>query len=109
MSQPCEKKSKCDIDLLRQISQVYTAVSFTLTTADDDLGKKIEPSAPKPSTRLKTIAQLAGKGIYTGVLMMPVLPFLQDNEENMRTLVKRAAKLMRDSLIVNLRFLFSTN
>ncbi len=80
-----------DMGLLQQISQVYTAVSFTITTADDELGKKIEPGAPTPSARLKAITQLAEKGIYTGVLMMPVLPFLQDNEENIRTLVKRAA------------------
>jgi DNA repair photolyase len=46
-----------DIDLLQQISQVYTAVSFTITTADDDLGKQVEPGAPKPSARLKAIEQ----------------------------------------------------
>lgn len=80
-----------DIDLLAQINQVYTAVSFTITTADDELAKKIEPGAPRPSARLKAIAQLAERGIYTGVLMMPVLPFLQDSEANIRDLVKQAA------------------
>ena len=80
-----------DIDLLQQISQVYTAVSFTITTADDKLGKQVEPGAPPPSARLRAIEQLAARGIYTGVLMMPVLPFLQDNEANIRDLVKRAA------------------
>ena len=80
-----------DMAIIQQISQTYAAVSFTITTADDELGKKMEPGAPKPSARLKAIEQLAAKGIYTGVLMMPVLPFLQDNEDNIRTLVKRAA------------------
>ena len=80
-----------DIDLLQQISQVYTAVSFTITTTDDDLGKQVELGAPKPSARLKAIEQLAGRGIYTGVLMMPLLPYLQDSESNIRNLVNRAA------------------
>ena len=81
-----------DIDVLQQISQVYTAVSFTITTADDELGKKVEPGAPKPSDRLKAIEQLAGRGIYTGILMMPVLPYVQDIEANIRELVNRAAE-----------------
>ncbi|MBE2222136.1 MAG: radical SAM protein [Anaerolineae bacterium] len=80
-----------DIDLLQQISQVYTAVSFTITTANDELGKQVEPGAPRPSARLKAIEHLAARGIYTGVLMMPVLPYLQDNEVNIRELVKRVA------------------
>lgn len=80
-----------DMELLQKISQVYAAVSFTITTADDELGKKVEPGAPKPSARLKAIEQLAGRGIYTGILMMPVLPFVQDSEANIRNLVKQAA------------------
>jgi DNA repair photolyase len=80
-----------DVDLLQQISQVYAAVSFTITTADDDLAKQIEPGSPRPSARFKAIEQLATRGLYTGVLMMPLLPFLQDNETNIRNLVKRAA------------------
>lgn len=80
-----------DIDLLQQISQVYTAVSFTITTADDELGKQVEPGAPNPSARFEAIQQLAGRGIYTGVLMMPILPYLQDSEANIRNLVKQAA------------------
>src|SRR5512140_1498109 len=35
-----------DLETLREISRVYAAVSFTITTADDDLGRKLEPGAP---------------------------------------------------------------
>src|SRR5512136_90012 len=41
-----------DLDLLKQISQIYAAVTFTITTSDDDLAKKLEPGAPSPSRRL---------------------------------------------------------
>ncbi len=80
-----------DLELLREISRVYTAVSFTITTTDDALAKKLEPAAPSPSARLKAIEMLASNGIYTGVTMMPILPFIEDNEENIRQIVRRAA------------------
>jgi DNA repair photolyase len=80
-----------DADVLQQISQTYTAVSFTLTTTDDDLARQVEPAAPWPSARLRAMAQLAARGIYTGVTLMPVLPFLQDNPANIRAIVQQAA------------------
>ena len=40
-----------DLETLREINRVYAAVSFTITTADDDLGKQLEPGAPLVSRR----------------------------------------------------------
>ena len=79
-----------DLDLLRTISEVYAAVSLTITTADDCLGKKIEPGAPLVSDRFNAIEILAENGILTGVTLMPVLPFLEDNLDNIRQIVTRA-------------------
>jgi DNA repair photolyase len=79
-----------DLDLLRRISEVYTAVSFTITTADDQLAKKLEPGAPPPSARFQAIKTLAENGIYTGITMMPILPFIQDNEANITEIVAQA-------------------
>ena len=79
-----------DLDILREINQVYAAVSITITTADDKLGKKIEPGAPKVSARFKALRILAKNGITTGVTMMPVLPFLEDDLDNIHQIVFRA-------------------
>jgi DNA repair photolyase len=79
-----------DRDLLRAISRVYAAVSFTITTADDALAKKIEPGAPVSSKRFAAMRALADAGILTGVTMMPILPFIEDTEENIRAIVERA-------------------
>jgi DNA repair photolyase len=79
-----------DLDLIKQISRTYAAVSFTITTSDDDLGKKIEPGASLVSKRFQAIEQLAANGILTGVTMMPILPFLEDNAENILAIVERA-------------------
>jgi DNA repair photolyase len=79
-----------DIDLLKNISRVYAAVSFTITTADDELARKLEPGAPLPSDRFRAMLKLAEAGILTGVTMMPMLPFLEDNEQNVLQIVSRA-------------------
>lgn len=80
-----------DVDVLQQISQTYTAVSFTITTAHDELAAQVEPGAPRPSARLRAMAQLAARGIYTGVTLMPVLPYLQDDPDSIRLLLQQAA------------------
>ena len=79
-----------DISILQEISKIYAAVSFTITSMDDRLAEKIEPNAPKSSDRLKAMAQLAEKGIYTGVTLMPLLPFINDTKENVEELLKKA-------------------
>jgi len=49
--------------MLRRISRVYAGVSFTITTADDDLAAEVEPLAPRPSARLAAMhAPATGPG-----------------------------------------------
>ncbi|HNB52084.1 MAG TPA: radical SAM protein [Anaerolineales bacterium] len=79
-----------DLETLREINQVYAAVSFSITTADDGLAKKLEPAASLPSERLRAMRTLAENGILTGVTMMPILPFLEDSEENITEIVRQA-------------------
>ena len=79
-----------DLDTLVKINQRYAAVSFTITTADDELGKRVEPGASPVSDRFKAMRVLADHGIYTGVTLMPVLPFIEDNEENIAAIVQQA-------------------
>lgn len=79
-----------DLDTLCQISQTYAAVSFTITTADDALGKQVEPGAPRVSQRFAAMQTLAAHGILTGVTMMPILPFIEDAPENIRAIIEQA-------------------
>lgn len=79
-----------DLDTLRAVNRVFAVISFTITTADDDLARRIEPGAPPPSRRLKALAALAEQGIHTGVTLMPVLPFLEDSETNIVEIVRQA-------------------
>jgi DNA repair photolyase len=79
-----------DLDTLERINQVYAAVSFTVTTTDDALAKKLEPGAPLPSARFAAMRVLADHGIHTGVTMMPILPFIEDSKDNIRGIVEQA-------------------
>lgn len=79
-----------DVEILQEINRIYAAVSFTLTTTDDALAKKIEPHAPLPSERLKAMGILSELGITTCVTMMPILPWIEDNKENILEIVKKS-------------------
>lgn len=52
-----------DIDVLRKISRVSAAVSLTITTADDEVSKKVEPGTPPSSARLCAMHRLSKAGI----------------------------------------------
>ena len=79
-----------DLEALCEINRTYAAVSFTVTAADDDLAKKLESGAPLVLARFRAMQTLAEHGIHTGLTMMPVLPFIEDNEENVRQIVEQA-------------------
>ncbi len=76
-----------DIDLLKEISKVYAAVSLTITAADNKLASEIEPAAPSSSERFEAIKKLSDEGIYTGIVLTPVLPFITDNKENIEEII----------------------
>jgi len=80
-----------DVDVLEELNRVYASVAMTITTADDELARKLEPHAPPPSDRFKALGVLSAIGIETSVTMMPVLPFLEDNPENVQSIVEKAA------------------
>jgi DNA repair photolyase len=79
-----------DIDILQEINKTYAAVSFTITTSDDNLSKIIEPGAASSSNRFKALEKIAGAGLYCGVILTPVLPFITDSAENIRQIITRA-------------------
>jgi len=81
-----------DLDILEKIAEQYAAVSFSITTADDQLGKKLEPGASLVSERFSAMRTIAEKGIHTGVLMMPILPYLEDTKDNAEAIIRKTAE-----------------
>lgn len=80
-----------DIDLLKKINQKSSViVKFTITTPNDELSKIIAPNVCVSSKRFQAIKTLSDNGIFVGVMMNPVLPFITDSEADIRKLVQLA-------------------
>ena len=82
-----------DADILASIQRHSPVIcKLTVTTADDALAAKLEPHAPPPSRRLAALKELSGAGLFAGVLLMPVLPFLEDGDGSVLAVVEGAAR-----------------
>lgn len=72
-----------DLDLLKGInSKTKCVVQMTLTTYDEDLCKKLEPNVSTTRERFEVLKELSNAGIPTVVWLCPILPFINDTEEN---------------------------
>lgn len=80
-----------DIDLYQEISEHSPVLcKMTVTTADDELCRIIEPNVSISSERFQSLAKLSDNGIFTGITMMPILPFIEDSEENILKIIRSA-------------------
>lgn len=80
-----------DLDLLREIAARNTlVVHVTITTADAELARLLEPRAPRPDLRFRAVARLRAAGIRTGVLSSPLLPGITDNEASLDQVARQA-------------------
>ena len=81
-----------DIDLYQSIQRHSPVVcKITVTTADNALAAEVEPGAPSPARRLAAVKALRDAGVFAGVLLMPVLPFLEDSWEQVSAVLEQAA------------------
>lgn len=70
-----------DLDLLAELAaEGLCSVRVSLTTLDNDLKRRMEPRTAAPATRLKVIRQLREAGVPVGIILGPVIPFVNDHE-----------------------------
>lgn len=80
-----------DLELLSELDRRHTVtVNLTLTTADPELARRLEPQAPDPRGRLRALARLAGEGIATRLYCMPLLPRITDRAAVLAPLLEAA-------------------
>ena len=81
-----------DLDLFESInSRARAVLEMTITTFDDKLCKIIEPNVCPTSERLPTLEKFTSRGIDTAVWITPILPFINDTEENLTGILKGCA------------------
>ena len=82
-----------DLDLLQKINEkTKCVVQMTLTTCDEDLCRKIEPNVSTTEERFEVLKTLRDCGIPTVVWLSPILPFINDTEENISGILDMCAE-----------------
>ena len=77
-----------DLDLLKAIGEkTKCVVQMTLTTYDEALCRKLEPNVSTTLERFHALKTIRENGIPTVVWLSPILPFINDTEENLRGLL----------------------
>ena len=83
-----------DIDLLDEINRsAKCVVQMTLTTYDDELCKIIEPNVCNTKRRIEVLKEMQKRGIPTVVWITPILPFINDTEENITSILNECARV----------------
>ncbi len=78
-----------DLDLLKSINaRAKCVVQLTLTTLDDALCKIVEPNVCPTSRRLEVLKTMQNEGIPSVVWLCPILPWINDTEENLRGILQ---------------------
>ena len=81
-----------DVDLLQAINDgAKCVVQMTLTTWDDGLCRILEPGVCSTQQRIEVLARMRDRGIPTVVWLTPVLPFINDTEENILPILNACA------------------
>ncbi len=92
-----------DQELFEELAAVVGAhVAISVTTFDEKLQKKLEPGSSSTSERFEILEAFKGTKVMTGVLMMPILPYLTDNQKNLRALFNAAQETEADYVIPGL-------
>ena len=83
-----------DIDLLDEINRAAKCVvQITLTTYDDDLCQILEPNVCNTKRRIEVLEEMQKRGIPTIVWLTPILPFINDTEENVTSILEECARV----------------
>ena len=83
-----------DIDLLSEINKsAKCVVQMTLTTYDDDLCRILEPNVCNTKRRIEVLEEMRKKGIPTIVWLTPILPFINDTEDNITAILNECVRV----------------
>jgi len=86
-----------DIPILQAIHQkAFAVVAITIVTLDARLSQVLEPQAPSPDDRLKAVATLRQAGIPCGIALIPILPYLTDEEAYLAKMFERFQAIQPD-------------
>src|SRR6266850_2288931 len=79
-----------DLDLLEPMAaERLVQVFVSIGSLDGEIARTLEPRAAAPHRRVETLRRLAARGVPCGVLVAPIIPFL--NDKDMEAVLEAAA------------------
>jgi DNA repair photolyase len=91
-----------DLDILEEIGKnSWCSISITITTLNKEIAKFLDNRSPAPAKRLETLRQIKEKSkhIQSGVLLIPLIPYLCDSDQDLETLVRAVKDSGADYLL----------
>jgi DNA repair photolyase len=80
-----------DVEIFeRMAKKLPLSVNLSVPTLDEDAWRATEPHTPSPAARLDAVAELRRRGIDSGVLIAPLMPGINDDPDQVRSIVERA-------------------
>ena len=89
-----------DIDIWEKVNKNKGFIlTMSLTFTDDKLREIFEPGASTVEERIETLREFKKRGMFTGILAMPFIPYISDKKENFLNLAEIAKEIDLDFLI----------
>jgi DNA repair photolyase len=95
-----------DLELLARLDARNTVtVNVSISTLDPATARRIEPRAPDPQARLRTVRALAAQSIATQIFCMPIMPGINSSESQLRPIFEAAVEYEAQDVVGSPLFL----
>ncbi len=91
-----------DLDLLEKIAKkTWCAIGFSITTTNEELAKFLEPHSSSSMERFHAIKEIKQRvpNIQAGTYFMPIIPFLEDDDENLENVMRESKEAGADFVL----------
>jgi DNA repair photolyase len=90
-----------DMDLLKELSQkTVVNIASSITCKDEKIRIKLEPNSPSTKKRFKVLETIKKETeATTGILMIPIFPYITDSVENIEYIFKKAKSIDVDFIL----------
>lgn len=91
-----------DLEILNRIAtDTWCTVGFSITTMDEELAQFLEPHSSSPNERLRALKKIkqGAPNVQLGTYFMPIIPFLEDTDENLEAVIKKSKESGADFVL----------
>jgi len=93
-----------DVDLLKQIHNNYIAlINISISTSNNSISEKIEPNTSNSIERFNTIKKLKDEGLYCGISMKPVIPYITDKIDDLNDFLELSKQSQTDFILTDMK------